>query len=331
MSSGLLALLDDIAVIAKVAAASLDDAAAQAVKASSKAAGIVIDDAAVTPRYVVGFASERELPIIGKIAVGSLKNKLLLLMPVAALLTLFAHGLITPLLMLGGAYLCVEGVHKLTDAVLGNHNADAVESFNEADRIKSAIRTDFILSAEIMAITLSTVTDVPLITEVLVLAVVAVVMTIGVYGVVAIIVKADDVGAAMARGNHALLRAVGRGLVHGMPGFLRLLAIVGMVAMLWVGGSILTHGAHVLSWHLPEDTVTAAAAAAARLVGVAPRSGFMVGDHPAVGCCWRYRRRVVRFCHRHRTTPVAWCEIFMIPHLAALNCQLQVANTASFA
>jgi uncharacterized protein len=270
MSSGLLALLDDIAAIAKVAAASLDDAAAQAVKASSKATGIVIDDAAVTPRYVVGFASERELPIIAKIAVGSLKNKLLLLLPVAVLLTLFAHGLITPLLMLGGAYLCIEGVHKLKDAVMGKHETEAAEAASEADRIKSAIRTDFILSAEIMAITLSTVTDVPLVTEVLVLAVVAVVMTIGVYGVVAIIVKADDVGAAMARGNNRLLQVVGRGLVQGMPVFLRVLASVGMVAMLWVGGSILTHGAHVLAWHTPEDTITAAAGAAARSFGVVP-------------------------------------------------------------
>ena len=162
MPSGLIALLDDVATIAKLAASSIDDVGAAAGKASTKAAGVVIDDTAVTPRYVVGLAPERELPIIGKIAWGSLKNKILILLPAALLLTAFAPFLIMPLLMIGGAYLAFEATEKILEAVLHDHHhqeelADAMGDPLELEKmqVKGAIRTDFILSAEIMAIALA--------------------------------------------------------------------------------------------------------------------------------------------------------------------------------
>src|SRR5690242_15441884 len=201
MSIGLIALLDDIAAIAKVAAASLDDVAAQAAKAGAKAAGVVIDDAAVTPRYVVGFSASRELPIVGKIAMGSLKNKLIYLLPAALLLSVLAPWAITPLLMIGGAYLCYEGSEKVFEALLphGAHEheaavGEAVQGTQsvEGQKVNSAIKTDFILSAEIMAITLGTVADASSWMQALVLAVVGIGITALVYGVVALIVKADD-------------------------------------------------------------------------------------------------------------------------------------------
>jgi predicted DNA repair protein MutK len=269
VSSGLIALLDDVAALAKLAAASLDDVAAQAAKAgskaASKAAGIVIDDAAVTPRYVVGFAADRELPIIGKIAAGSLKNKLLFLLPGALLLGFFAPWAITPLLMLGGAFLCLEGWHKVAD-LLGQGrqgaaaDADGLSDSDEVkapqdlenERIGSAIRTDFILSAEIMAITLATLTGLTVWVQAVVLGLVGLGMTVGVYGAVALIVKADDFGALLARTGNGTVRAVGRGIVLGMPVFLKVLSTVGMVAMLWVGGHIVIHGAHELGLEAPE-------------------------------------------------------------------------------
>jgi uncharacterized protein len=269
VSSGLLALLDDVAAIAKIAAASLDDAAAQAAKAGSKAmtkaAGIVIDDAAVTPRYVVGFAADRELPIIGKIALGSLKNKMLFLLPGALLMSYFTPWLITPLLMLGGAYLAMEGYEKVAD-LFGVHghddDGDGVEDDVgktslelENEKVQSAVRTDFILSAEIMAITLSTVAAATIWVQGGVLAVVGLGMTAMVYGAVAIIVKADDVGAAMARTGSSLVRAIGRGIVFGMPIFLKILTYIGMVAMLWVGGGIITHGLYELGIKAPETAI----------------------------------------------------------------------------
>jgi hypothetical protein len=266
MATGLIALLDDIAAIAKVAAASLDDAAAQAAKAGSKAAGIVIDDAAVTPRYVVGFTADRELPIIWKIAKGSLKNKMLFLLPGALLLSVFAPWIITPLLMIGGAYLCMEGFHKVMDLIKphAHEEPDTVEEvFNtpkdvEDARVESAIRTDFILSAEIMAITLAAVATSPLWLQGGVLAVVGVAMTALVYGAVAVIVKMDDWGAALALKNNGAVAAIGRAMVHGMPGFLKALSFIGMVAMLWVGGGIVVHGLHELGVHGPEDMIKTA-------------------------------------------------------------------------
>jgi predicted DNA repair protein MutK len=256
MSVGLIALLDDIVGLAKVAAASIDDVAGQAAKAGAKAAGVVIDDAAVTPRYVVGFAAARELPIVGRIATGSLRNKLLFLLPAALLLSLAAPWAITPLLMLGGAYLCYEGAEKVHEAVfpdqahahearIGTIALDA-RTF-EDEKIASAIKTDFILSAEIMAITLSAVPEGSFVTQALILALVGIGITAAVYGGVALIVKADDVGLALARNGSAsplggLSRIVGRGLVLGMPIFLRILGVVGTAAMIWVGGGIIVHG-----------------------------------------------------------------------------------------
>ncbi len=280
MSIGLIALLDDIAGLAKVAAASLDDVTAQAMKAGAKAAGVVIDDAAVTPRYVVGFAAARELPIVGRIAWGSLKNKLLYLLPAALILSLVAPWAITPLLMIGGAYLCYEGSEKVFEALFPHqaHEHEAAvaaatqtaESF-ENEKVSGAIKTDFILSAEIMAITLATVPTATFWTQALVLAVVGIAITALVYGAVALIVKADDAGVAMATSNRPvsrlLRRAVpggapsgadrtlapvtkvfGRGLVKGMPILLKLLSIVGTAAMIWVGGGIIVHGAE--EYHL---------------------------------------------------------------------------------
>lgn len=273
MTSGWIALLDDLASLTKVAASSLDDAAGQAAKAGSKAAGIVIDDAAVTPRYVVGLAAERELPIIAKIAVGSLKNKLLILLPGALLLSFVAPWAITPLLMAGGAFLCLEGYHKVVDLIRPGHSganeaAPAAQTAEELEneRVSSAIRTDFILSAEIMAITLASVATSPVWMQTLVLGVVGVGMSLLVYGAVAVIVKADDAGVALARAGHGPVRALGRGIVLGMPIFLKVLSLVGMVAMLWVGGGILIHGLHELGIHGPEKAVHHAAEAVANTV-----------------------------------------------------------------
>ncbi|KQP80360.1 MULTISPECIES: DUF808 domain-containing protein [unclassified Methylobacterium] len=287
MSIGLIALLDDIAGLAKVAAASLDDVAAQAGRAGVKAAGVVIDDAAVTPRYVVGFAAERELPIVGRIALGSLRNKLLFLLPAALALGAFAPWAITPLLMLGGAYLCYEGSEKVYEALFP-HQAHAHEAQRdgaagnaqalEDQKVSSAIKTDFILSAEIMAITLAALPEGSFWMKAAVLAVVAVGITVAVYGGVALIVKADDAGVAMA-GNTSrsafgsLVRGFGRALVKGMPGFLKILAIVGTAAMIWVGGGILVHGLE--TYGLPEigHAIHAVAVQAASVAG--PLAGIV--------------------------------------------------------
>lgn len=270
MSTGLIAILDDVVAITKLAAASLDDAAAQAAKAGSKAvskaAGIVIDDAAVTPRYVVGFAAERELPIIGKIATGSLKNKVFFLLPGALLLSFFAPVVITPLLMFGGAFLCYEGWHKVADYRNVNHETPSSQTKEnninskevENERIKSAIRTDFVLSAEIMAITLSTTMSSPIWLQGVVLAVVGLGMTVMVYGTVAVLVKLDDFGFYLSHKSNRALRAFGRGIVLGMPVFLQLLTFIGMLAMLWVGGGILIHGLHELGLHGPDQWLTLA-------------------------------------------------------------------------
>lgn len=274
MTSGLIALLDDITAIAKVAATSIDDAGVVAAKAGSKAAGIVIDDAAVTPRYVVGLSAEREVPIIAKIAKGSLKNKLIILLPGALILSLVAPWVITPLLMLGGAFLCMEGFHKVMDLIRPGHHDDGEAEETkpmtaeelENDRVQSAIRTDLILSAEIMAITLAGVSDSPLWMQAIVLAVVGLGMTLLVYGAVALIVKADDAGVALAKSGTGVIRAAGRALVHGMPVFLKTLSLVGMVAMLWVGGGILVHGLHQLGVHGPEEAVHHAGEAFASLL-----------------------------------------------------------------
>ncbi|MBB6504022.1 hypothetical protein F4693_000980 [Sphingomonas endophytica] len=248
MASGLVALLDDIAGLTRLAAASLDDVGAAAAKAGTKAAGVVIDDTAVTPRYVVGLSPKRELPIIGKIALGSIRNKLLFLLPAALILSAIAPWALAPLLMLGGAFLCFEGAEKVIEAVSGGHGADeeAVTTDPvalEKQKVSGAIRTDFILSAEIMVIALREVSDQPLLTQAVTLAIVAVAITAGVYGVVALIVKADDVGLYLAQRPSAAAQAIGRGLVKGVPVLMQVLTVVGTAAMLWVGGDLLIHNA----------------------------------------------------------------------------------------
>lgn len=308
MSTGLIALLDDVAGLAKVAAASIDDAAAQAGRAGVKAAGIVIDDAAVTPRYVVGFAADRELPIIAKIAVGSLKNKLLFLLPAALILGFFLPSAITPLLMLGGAYLCYEGFEKVFESLWphADHGTgpDPITAAITADpkafedaKVASAIKTDFILSAEIMAITLSTVSTSSVWQQAVVLGIVGIGITAVVYGGVALIVKADDVGVAVAvndrpvssifsrrdarmsppsgldRALAPVSRAFGRGLVKGMPIFLKVLALVGTAAMLWVGGGIILHGVEEYGFKTLAHGVHDVAAAAGTFVPA--MSGFV--------------------------------------------------------
>jgi uncharacterized protein len=280
VASGLFALLDDVATIAKVAASSIDDVAAQSVKAGTKAAGIVIDDTAVTPRYVVGFASARELPIIGKIAIGSLKNKLLILLPGALLLSALAPWAITPLLMAGGLYLCFEGYEKIHSMIVPHepHHgdgevADAAQSPQELENemVSGAIRTDFILSAEIMAITLATAADQPLATRAFVLGAVGLGITMLVYGLVALIVKADDAGAAMARTGKPGLAHFGRLLVKGMPVLLSVLSLVGTLAMIWVGGDIVLHGLANYGLDAPEHWIKDTAKAIGSSL---PLSGF---------------------------------------------------------
>jgi uncharacterized protein len=248
MASGLVALLDDVAAIAKIAATSLDDVTAAAGKAGSKAVGVVIDDAAVTPGYAVGFTPDRELPIIAKIALGSLGNKFLLLLPGALLLSAFAPWGVTPLLMLGGAYLCFEAVEKIVEAVIEHEDIDEPEELAlsskelEKQKVGGAIRTDLILSAEIMAIALNDVTTQPLMVQAGALAVVGLLITVGVYGVVALIVKMDDIGLHLSQRSAASTRALGRGLVRAMPIVLDALTQIGTAAMLWVGGGIIVHG-----------------------------------------------------------------------------------------
>ena len=248
MPSGLFALLDDVATIAKVAAASIDDVSAAASKAGVKAAGVVVDDTAVTPRYVTGFTPDRELPIIWRITKGSLFNKLVLILPVLLLLSAFAQWAITPILMLGGTYLCFEGAEKVIHSLqkdrssLEEDAAIVADKAHEENMVKGAVRTDFILSAEIMVIALNEVLDEAFVMRAATLAVVAVAITVAVYGVVGLIVKMDDIGLAMTKRASAFSRSVGRALVALMPRLLAALATIGTAAMLWVGGQIVLHG-----------------------------------------------------------------------------------------
>lgn len=281
--SGLLALLDDVAAIAKVAAASVDDVAAAAAKAGAKAAGVVIDDAAVTPKYVTGFSAARELPMIGKIALGSIRNKLVILLPALLLLETFLPQAITPLLMLGGAYLCFEGAEKVFHALAPHAEHEVAADFDtkdparlEEEKVAGAIKTDFILSAEIMTIALSVIEEPSLWLQAATLAVVGIAITVGVYGAVALIVKMDDIGLHLAQGRGgALVRGLGHGLLKGMPVLLKVLSLVGTVAMLWVGGNIVLHGlevTHLWLWpyeaiHHAAETVSAAAPVAKGFVG----------------------------------------------------------------
>jgi predicted DNA repair protein MutK len=280
--SGLLALLDDVAAIAKVAASSVDDIAAAAAKAGTKAAGVVIDDAAVTPKYVHGFSADRELPIIWRIALGSLKNKLIVLLPGLLALDYFAPWAITPLLMLGGAYLCFEGAEKLVHAFAPHADREIEADFDtkdpthlEEEKVAGAIKTDFILSAEIMTIALATIESPSFWMQAITLAVVGTLITVAVYGAVALIVKMDDVGLHMAAtGRTSGGRALGRGLVLAMPKLMAFLSTVGTAAMLWVGGNIVIHGLEVTHlWEWPYQSIHHLAEVVAHAVPVA--QGFV--------------------------------------------------------
>ena len=251
MASGFFALLDDITALVKVSAASLDDVPAQVAKTTGKVSGIVIDDTAVTPKYVVGLDPSRELSIIFQIAKKSLINKILILSPAALLLGYFAPWAITPILMLGGAYLCFEGYEKV-HSMFSKHPEVTAESESlknitpeelEKERVAGAVRTDIILSAEIMAISYSQVTDQPVVNQIAVMLAVAVFITVAVYGFVGFIVKADDIGVHLAQDKyHPATQKFGRGIVKFMPHFLSYLSYVGTAAMLWVGAEIIAHG-----------------------------------------------------------------------------------------
>ncbi len=264
MPTGLVALLDDISVIAKAAAASIDDVGVAAAKAGTKAAGVVIDDAAVTPSYVTEFTPDRELPIIWQIARGSLKNKLLILLPAALLLSEFVPWAMTPLLMLGGLFLCYEGAEKVLEKLGGAKHGETLEdpiedmATFEKERISGAVRTDFILSAEIMAISLAEVAAEPLLSRGIILALVGIVITVAVYGVVALIVKMDDIGLHLVENRSTgAEQKLGRGLLHAMPKLLTFLSVVGTLAMLWVGGHIMVDGAKKLGFKPPYEAIHA--------------------------------------------------------------------------
>lgn len=259
MSAGLFGLLDDVAALARLAAASVDDIGAAAGRATAKAAGVVIDDTAVTPQYVHGITAERELPMIKRIAIGSLRNKLLFILPAALLLSQFLPWLLTPILMVGAAYLCFEGAEKVWSRIRGHdaHAAptSAVGEDAEKQMTSGAIRTDFILSAEIMVIALNEVADRAFAPRLVILIVVALVITAAVYGVVALIVKMDDIGLSLAQRSSRVAQKVGLGLVAAMPKLLAALSFIGTVAMLWVGGHILLVGTDTLGWHAPYGFV----------------------------------------------------------------------------
>ena len=256
MPSGLIALLDDVATLTKLAAASVDDVGFAAGKASTKAAGVVIDDTAVTPRYMIGLSPERELPIIAKITVGSLRNKLLVILPAALLLAAFAPSLIAPILMVGGGYLAFEATEKILEAVTGDYHDEAellaAETAAELEerQVAGAVRTDFILSAEIMVIALASLEDSSMAMKAAALIVVAIAITIAVYGVVALIVKLDDIGLHLVQHRWGGLRSFGNGLVHVVPHILSSLSVIGTAAMLWVGGGIILHSLHEM--HLED-------------------------------------------------------------------------------
>lgn len=245
MSAGLFGLLDDVAALARLAAASG--------RATAKAAGVIIDDTAVTPQYVHGMAAERELPIIKRIAIGSLRNKLLLILPVAMLLSQFVPRLVTPILMLGAVYLCYEGAEKVWGSFRGHH-AHAAPAAEDV-LVAAAIRTDLVLSAEIMVIALNEVAGQAFVPRLIILIIVAVLLTVAVYGVVAVIVKMDDVGLHLTSTASRIGQRLGRGLVAAMPGLLSALSGTGMVAMLWVGGHILLDGSDRLGWRAPSGLV----------------------------------------------------------------------------
>lgn len=266
MATGLAALLDDIAALVKLTASSLDDVAAGVAKAGSKAIAVVVDDTAVTPQYVEGIDPKREIPIIGRIAKGSLVNKGIILVG-ALLLSAFAPWALTPLLMVGGFYLCFEGAHKIWGKLTGHGETQAAvtEGGQAEDAIvKNAVRTDFILSTEIMVIALAEVTEQNIAYRAAILAVVAVLITALVYGIVACLVKIDDLGLHMASKESSATRKMGRSLVKAMPKALSAITVVGVAAMLWVGGHLLVSGSDKLGWSAPHDVVHSLSSAVPR-------------------------------------------------------------------
>lgn len=273
--SGLVALLDDVAALARLAAASVDDVAAGVAKASAKAAGVVIDDAAVTPQYVTGADPKRELPMIARIAKGSLVNKLLIILPALLLLSWLAPWILPWLLLAGGTFLAYEGAHKVWHKITGHHPAEeapAVDQGPEAEDkvVKGAITTDFILSCEIMVISLNEVADQGFWMKAVILAVVAVAITVGVYGTVALIVKMDDIGLHLLRHGRADgARRFGAGLVKAMPYVLQAITVIGTVAMLWVGGHIVLVELDALGWHTPYGLLHSLTAPVAEAAGAA--------------------------------------------------------------
>lgn len=283
MASGLIALLDDVAAIAKIAATSLDDVAAAAGKAGTKAVGVVVDDTAVTPAYAMGFTPDRELPIVVKIAIGSLRNKFLFLLPGALALSALAPWAITPILMLGGAYLCFEAMEKIIEAIRP-HEAEAEaqdlalsSAELEKQKVGGAIRTDLILSGEIMAISLASVSDQSLPVQAAALAVIGLGITIGVYGVVALIVKMDDIGLHLAQRPRPSAQALGRGMVKAMPVVMESLATIGTGAMLWVGGGIIVHGLHVFHIETVPGLVERLSHGASVVPFIGPATGWATG------------------------------------------------------
>ncbi len=277
--SGILALLDDIAAIARLAAAQVDDIAAQAAKAGAKSAGIIIDDAAVTPKYVTGLPAARELPIVAKIARASLFNKLVILLPALLLLETFLPWVIPILLILGGCYLSFEGAEKIWHTLSshkdpGPQQAQTLDAAHlEETRVKGAIKTDFILSAEIMTIALATIDTNSVWKSAIVLAIVAILITFVVYGAVALLVKVDDVGIRMRQtGKWEMTRSIGNGLVAAMPSVLWFISVVGTAAMLWVGGSIIIHALHEMHVSLPYEWVKSTAKA---IVGGSEAGGLL--------------------------------------------------------
>lgn len=294
MAGGLVGLLDDVAALAKLAAASIDDVGAAAGRASAKAAGVVVDDAAVTPAYVKGLAADRELPIIKRIAKGSIKNKLLFVLPAALILSEFVPILVEIILLCGGTYLCFEGAEKIYHKVKGDdHGHDDVPVVMkgveaEEQVVSSAVRTDFILSGEIMVIALKEVIDESLLSRAIILLIVAVFITVIVYGAVALIVKMDDIGLALAQRESESSQRFGRALVAAMPLVLKWLGIIGTAAMLWVGGHILIVGAHELGWDWPYDVVHDAEELVSDVSGIGGALAWLVNTiiSAIVGLIW---------------------------------------------
>ncbi|WP_350002888.1 MULTISPECIES: DUF808 domain-containing protein [Pseudarthrobacter] len=293
MSGGLVALLDDVAALARIAAASVDDVAAGAAKAGAKAAGVVIDDAAVTPQYVSGADPSRELPMIKRIFWGSLRNKLLIILPALLLISAFLPWAIPFILMLGGTYLCFEGAEKVWHKLRRDHSdekAPAVERGPEAEAkvVKGAITTDFILSCEIMVISMNEVAAESIWARAVILVVVALAITVLVYGAVALIVKMDDIGLHLAAKESAASQRFGELLVKGMPAVLAAITLIGTVAMLWVGGHIMLQGAYDLGWHLPYDLVHALEAPVAGIAGIGGLLAWLVNTlcSAVLGLAW---------------------------------------------